>query len=247
MQAPKARRRSAGPSGTVCKLPVRSVTSALSWIGGPRYMAKRHIPPTLPGSLVTPLTGINITGVSETKPGAPRWTIADYREGDEARIVALFERVFAKPMGATKSLEHWRWKFAQNPVDPKVIELVWDGERLVGQYTISPRKLRCSGAQRLGALSLDTMTDPDYGRQGIFTASAEACYARLVEHDFACVYGFPNANSIHGFEKRLGAVGFDFETLRPELDGFSNRAGEIGGLVAPAPETQDVVSKERSG
>ncbi|PRQ10222.1 hypothetical protein ENSA7_00300 [Enhygromyxa salina] len=141
--------------------------------------------------------------VSDSEPGSPRWTIADYVDGDEGRIVALFERVFAKPMGASESLDHWRWKFAANPVGPKVIELVWDGEQLVGQYAISPRRLVCNGERQLAALSLDTMTDPDYGRQGIFTASAEASYARLIDNGFTCVYGFPNANSIHGFEKRL--------------------------------------------
>ncbi|WP_181232812.1 GNAT family N-acetyltransferase [Enhygromyxa salina] len=141
--------------------------------------------------------------MSDSEPGSPRWTIADYVDGDEGRIVALFERVFAKPMGASESLDHWRWKFAANPVGPKVIELVWDGEQLVGQYAISPRRLVCNGERQLAALSLDTMTDPDYGRQGIFTASAEASYARLIDNGFTCVYGFPNANSIHGFEKRL--------------------------------------------
>ena len=35
--------------------------------------------------------------------------------------------------------------------------------------------------------------------------------------------------------------------LRPGLDGLPHRGAEVGSLVAPAPETQDVVSKERPG
>ncbi len=132
-----------------------------------------------------------------------RWTIRDYAEGDERAIVALFEQVFARPMGASESVEHWRWEFARNPTPPSTIELVWDADALVGQYAVSPRRVWFCGAELLAALSLDTMTHPDYGRQGIFSASAEACYARMVERGFAFVYGFPNANSIHGFEKYL--------------------------------------------
>jgi hypothetical protein len=132
------------------------------------------------------------------------WTIRGYAPGDEAKIVALFERVFGKPMGATESPRHWDWEFGQNPVGPRSIELVWDEDRLVGQYAVSPRRLWVEGRERLAALSLDTMTDPDYGRQGIFSASAAACYAAMAERGFDFVYGFPNANSVGGFERRLG-------------------------------------------
>ncbi len=132
-----------------------------------------------------------------------RWTIRDYAEGDERAIIALFEQVFGRTMGASESAEHWRWEFARNPTSTPTLELVWDGERLVGQYAVSPRRVWFCGAEQLAALSLDTMTHPDYGRQGIFSASAEACYARMGERGFAFVYGFPNANSIHGFEKYL--------------------------------------------
>ncbi|NVB40989.1 GNAT family N-acetyltransferase [Pseudenhygromyxa sp. WMMC2535] len=133
------------------------------------------------------------------------WTIRDYQAGDETEIVALFERVFKKPMAERDPAAHWRWEFAQNPVGPQVIELVWaGGGRLVGQYAVSPRRLWVHGQPRLAALSLDTMTDPDYGRQGIFSSSASACYAAMVERGFDFVYGFPNANSVGGFARRLG-------------------------------------------
>lgn len=132
------------------------------------------------------------------------WTIRGYEPGDETKIVALFERVFGKPMGPTESPGHWRWEYGQNPVGPRSIELVWHDERLVGQYAVSPRRLWVDGRERLAALSLDTMTDPDYGRQGIFSASAAACYTGMADRGFEFVYGFPNANSVGGFERRLG-------------------------------------------
>lgn len=156
-----------------------------------------------------------------------RWTIREYAEGDETAIVHLFERVFGRPMAANASanLEHWRWEFASNPTGPRTIELVWDGERLVGQYAVAPRRVWFCGETRLAALSLDTMTDPDYGRQGIFSASAEACYAAMRERGFAFVFGFPNANSIHGFEKYLR-----WKTVMPTP--VHVKALDVGELVA---------------
>ncbi|MFV8752244.1 GNAT family N-acetyltransferase [Nannocystaceae bacterium ST9] len=168
-----------------------------------------------------------------------RWTIRDYAEGDERAIVGLFEQVFGRTMGASESAEHWRWEFARNPSGPQTIELVWDGDRLVGQYAVSPRRVWFCGAEQRAALSLDTMTHPDYGRQGIFSASAEACYARMVERGFAFVYGFPNANSIHGFEKYLR-----WKTVMPTpvhvkpLDLGEYVAGKLG-----RPELSSVLSK----
>ncbi len=132
-----------------------------------------------------------------------RWSIREYAPGDEAKIVALFERVFHKPMGATESLRHWHWEYEENPVGPRAAKLVWDGDRLVGHYAVSPRRLWVEGEERLAALSLDTMTDPDYGREGIFSASAEACYAAMSERGLQFVYGFPNANSVGGIQRRL--------------------------------------------
>jgi hypothetical protein len=164
-------------------------------------------------------------GSKERVTSDRRWTIRDYAEGDERAIVALFEQVFGRTMGPSESVEHWRWEFARNPTPPATLELVWDGDALVGQYAVSPRRVWFCGSELLAALSLDTMTHPDYGRQGIFSASAEACYARMVERGFTFVYGFPNANSIHGFEKYLR-----WKTVMPTP--VHVKALDLGELVA---------------
>ena len=131
------------------------------------------------------------------------WEIRDYAAGDEQAITTLFERVFGKTMGATESLEHWRWEYTANPVGPQTIKCVWDGPRLVAHYAISPRRVWVGDETVLAALSLDTMTDPDYGRQGIFVAMAESCYGLMAQRGFQFVYGFPNANSVGGLTRRL--------------------------------------------
>jgi len=53
------------------------------------------------------------------------------------------------------------------------------------------------------AQSGDTMTAPEHRKKGLFTILAKACYKLAEESGFACVFGFPNANSYPGFAKNL--------------------------------------------
>jgi len=140
---------------------------------------------------------------SAEKIGVRTWEMRNYRPGDEVAIVPLFERVFGKPMGASESANHWRWEYLENPVQPLLIKLAWDGPRLVGQYAASPRRVRLDGRDVVAALSLDTMTDPEYRRLGIFASTAEALYTNQTRLGQTFIYGFPNANSIYGITKRL--------------------------------------------
>ena len=129
--------------------------------------------------------------------------IKNYQPGDEAAICALFEKVFDKPMDKTESLRHWRWKFLENPVGGLFVQLAWDKERLVGQYTASPLRVCADGQVIFAALSHDTMTDPQYSGHGIFRTTAEALYTEQTNTGQSFIYGFPNRNSIHGFIKHL--------------------------------------------
>jgi len=129
--------------------------------------------------------------------------ILDYKPGDENAICALFERVFGKTMGKTESLRHWQWEFRENPAEGLFVQLAWDGDKLVGQYTASPVQMYANNGNFTAALSHDTMTDPQHSGLGIFRATAEALYREQTDAGQRFIYGFPNRNSIHGFEKYL--------------------------------------------
>ncbi|GEM_PF-408259 len=192
-------------------------------------------------------------GTEAEGEGERGWAIRDYQRGDEAAIVDLHSRVFAEPSGARPAHDprpacgplHWRWEFADNPVGPQTIKLVWrepsSGDPhsdLVGQYAVSPRRLRCLGETRLAGLSIDAMTDPAFKRQGIFSASAEACYTTMRERDFCVVFGFPNADSIRGFEKNLGWRSvMPLPVLIKPLD-----LGELLGSQVERPQLRSLLS-----
>ena len=76
--------------------------------------------------------------------------IRNYKGGDELKIVELFEKVFNQKL----SLDQWNWRFAQNPVDNHLISLMWDTDKLVGHYAVSPILLDVNGENCLTVHSL---------------------------------------------------------------------------------------------
>jgi hypothetical protein len=127
--------------------------------------------------------------------------LKNYKEGDEHKIVELFELVFKQEM----TLDHWYWRFSKNPAGNHLIKLMWDGDQLIGHYAVSPIMVNVNGEEVLTAHSLTTMTHPDYGGRGIFKTLSLELYKEL-EEDKGCkaIWGFPNNNSHGGFIKSLG-------------------------------------------
>ncbi len=126
--------------------------------------------------------------------------IRDYQTGDEQHILPLFAKTFGKPL----SEQFWKWRFLDNSVQKVMIKLMWDDNLLVGHYAASPVKLQYEDKSILSALSMTTMTHPDYAGQGIFSQLADALYqSELERSDLKAVWGFPNNNSHYAFQKNL--------------------------------------------
>lgn len=126
--------------------------------------------------------------------------IKRYSGGDEKNILDLFGKSFGKPM----SIDFWKWRYQSNPfVKEPMIHLMWDEGQLVGHYAVSPVEMKVEGQHVLAALSMTTMTHPEYAGRGIFTALAESLYTEIKSKGVDLVWGFPNANSHYGFVKNL--------------------------------------------
>lgn len=127
--------------------------------------------------------------------------IKPYQIGDEIAILELFKESFGK----TLSMDFWTWRYRQNPFsDLTQAHLMWDEEKLVGHYAVCPVNM-ISGVNKIKtALSMTTMTHPEYTGKGIFKDLAESLYTELYNrHHFEMVWGFPNLNSHYGFMKNL--------------------------------------------
>ncbi|MCO6179014.1 GNAT family N-acetyltransferase [Ciceribacter sp. RN22] len=112
-----------------------------------------------------------------------------YRAGDEPAITALFQDVFGRPM----SLDFWRWRFLDHPAGGPLVMLAFAGDTLVGHYAASHAPLSIHGEYYPAALSMTTMTHPEWRGRRLFERTAEAFYATLPGSGISAVYGFPNA------------------------------------------------------
>lgn len=150
--------------------------------------------------------------------------ISDFKEGDEKDILELFNKAFNKKL----SLEYWKWRYRDNPTRKTMIKLMWDNGVLTGHYAVSPVEMIVENKVSLSALSMTTMTHPDYGGRGIFTTLAESLYSEIEEkYGVQSVWGFPNNNSHYGLIKNLKwkdlAV---IPTLSIDLNNFTGKKND---------------------
>ncbi|HEX2645337.1 MAG TPA: hypothetical protein VHU81_20230, partial [Thermoanaerobaculia bacterium] len=132
--------------------------------------------------------------------------VTEYQEGDEAAILALFRGSFH----VERTLERWRWEYAENPYGNRVIsEAFAEDGALVAHYAAYPVRFhreRPGGdgpdnpaetllAQQVG----DTMTAPEVRKIGrgptsVLARTVRHFYARFCAGRIAFNYGFNTGN-----------------------------------------------------
>jgi GNAT superfamily N-acetyltransferase len=119
-----------------------------------------------------------------------------------AQAAELLRHVF--PRSAHFTDEAVRWQYRDNPDGHVVGFNAWLGEELAAHYVTIPLLARVNGREEKGLLSLNTATHPSHQGKGLFTQLAKATYERGGREGFGFVVGVANANSTHGFTKKLG-------------------------------------------
>ena len=123
-------------------------------------------------------------------------------DGDIAQIAALLREVFPTAKHFTE--DALRWQYRDNPDGQVVGFNAWQGDELAAHYVTIPFQAKVNGKQEKGLLSLNTATRQAHQGKGLFTKLANATYALGAEQGFGFVIGVANANSTHGFTKKLG-------------------------------------------
>jgi hypothetical protein len=124
-------------------------------------------------------------------------TTRAYRDGDETAILELFARSFPH---APRSLEHFWWKYREDPFGNGRISLTFDDqERLVGHYSGYPVPFCADGRRVIAHQIGDTMTDVSVrhigrGPTSILGRTALHFYENFCEERVAFNYGFNVAN-----------------------------------------------------
>jgi len=115
----------------------------------------------------------------------------------------LFCDLFCKAFDRKIDISYFKWRYLDNPLQEILMSFEMDGEKLIGNYSASPCMLGYNGKEFKSALSMTTMTDPDYTKKGIFKKLAKELYEKLMVENYKFVWGFPNNNSHLGFRKKL--------------------------------------------
>ncbi|HSP34988.1 MAG TPA: GNAT family N-acetyltransferase, partial [Thermoanaerobaculia bacterium] len=129
-------------------------------------------------------------------PADERFVFRRYRPGDESSIVDLFTRSF----GGERTLEHWRWKYADNPFGNAHVGLAVEGDRVVAQYGGYAVPFWYDRRDLEAHHIADIMSDPAVrhigrGPTSIFARTAAQFYGDFCENRIAFNYGFSTATS----------------------------------------------------
>jgi len=122
-----------------------------------------------------------------------------YSRADERETLDLFRASFGKQI----TREYWRW-LEENPAGGIIRTVMEDAGSIAGYYSVMPLRLKAADCEMLSALSVGTMTHPDYRGKGVFTNLARETYAITRQKGIEFICGFPNDNSYPGFIKNLG-------------------------------------------
>lgn len=122
--------------------------------------------------------------------------IRAYRDGDERAILGLFNRYFPH---APRGLEHFRWKYRQDPFGNERITLAFAGAQLVGHYAGYAVPFRVDGRDVIAHQIGDTMTEQSVrhigrGPSSVLGQTALHFYDTFCEGRVAFNYGFNVAN-----------------------------------------------------
>ncbi|WP_339887716.1 GNAT family N-acetyltransferase [uncultured Flavobacterium sp.] len=118
--------------------------------------------------------------------------------------ISIFKECFYRN-GSKKNNEVIEWQFLKNPINKQYVDIAIDikNNQTAAIYAIFPIKFKIKNSVLIGSQSLDTITDIDYRGKGLFINLAKDVYEKASQNDVKLVYGFPNGNSIYGFQKKL--------------------------------------------
>jgi len=137
-------------------------------------------------------------------PADDRFVTRAYQPGDETAILDLFTRCFH----TARTLEHFRWKYLQNPYGNAHISLTFDGDgALVAQYCGYLVPFVEGGRDLLAHQIGDTMTDPAVrhvgrGPTSILGRTVSHFYDTFCKDRIAFNYGY-NVGNIQKFSVRF--------------------------------------------
>ena len=96
-----------------------------------------------------------------------------------------------------------RQRYLENPLDELQMCVAISNGSIVANYAVAPSYISIGENRFKSAISLNTMTHPDFIGQGLFVKLAQKLYIKLKEENYRILYGFPNYISNRTFISKL--------------------------------------------
>lgn len=118
--------------------------------------------------------------------------------------VDMFVNCF-KANGVSTNPDYVKWLYINNDASKCIVDIAFDNKRqmVAGIYALTCLRFKIADKEVLGATSIDTITDKNYRKQGLFYQLAFDVYEKAFQQGLSIVHGFPNKNSVHGYRNKI--------------------------------------------
>jgi len=124
-----------------------------------------------------------------------------YNQNDLPAIGLFFKELYTGP-GDYGNMGFFHWKIVDNYIQPGIINLIKDGNRIASTTSVTPKLLVYKDEIVNAAEIGDTYTHPDYFRQGMFALLINQTRKDAEKKGINFVYGTPNDLSLPGYQKK---------------------------------------------
>jgi GNAT superfamily N-acetyltransferase len=115
------------------------------------------------------------------------------RPGDESEIVELLELVFdgwPHLYIECTSLDHWIWKYYDNPIKATYVRIATSGDKIIGCAGNVITRIKIGERVLIGAQGVDFAVHQDYRSRGVLTKMGELFDELVARYDVSLNYGF---------------------------------------------------------
>ena len=111
-------------------------------------------------------------------------------------------------------------RYIENPYQDLLMCIAEERGKIVANYSAVPIRCQIGNKEIKAALSLNTMTHPEYEGKGLFVELASRLYSKMESEQYSFIIGFPNYLSNGIFCKKLDWKNiYEIPTMEKELDG----------------------------
>ena len=140
-----------------------------------------------------------------------KYVLRDYRVGDEEGLIRLLELVFSGWPHLDlpcSPLDHWKWKFEDNPQKNNVIPIAESGDLIIGSNHSFPLTLKLFDEVYMGSQSTDLATHPDYRNMGVYRSISDFKTELYKKRNYAFSYAITSNPIVFDTAMKMGRNGF---------------------------------------